>query len=295
MERLILGTAGIGGIWGPVAPEASVETVLMALEAGINAIDTAPAYAHAETYVGEALRQWKGPMPSVSSKAGRLNGLTAYDGRYDYSRDAMFRSVNYSLSTLGLGELDVLFLHDPAQIPQNDFGQVVKVMAELKEKGYARAIGIGGNPPEWAWPWLQDGTFSVLMEYNRLNACNTSALNTSLPKCTSAGVRYFAASPLNMGVLGSAYTSFMKQPPEWLPASDMAAAGRLMALAEADGLELRALAHRFLFTVPGNFNIVIGPSNPQQLHSTLRDFAAGVLPAPLYRKILDYSKDISSQ
>ncbi len=295
MERLILGTAGIGGIWGPVAPEASVETVLMALEAGITAIDTAPAYAHAETYVGEALRQWKGVQPAVSSKAGRLHGLTAYDGRYDYSRDAMFRSVDYSLATLGLGELDVLFLHDPAQIPQQDFGKVAEVMVALKEKGYARTIGIGGNPPEWAWPWLLDGTYSVLMEYNRLNACHTTALDTSLPRCTTAGVRYYAASPLNMGVLGNAYSAFTQQPPAWLPEADIAAAGKLMALAEADGLELRTLAHRFLYTVPGTFNIVIGPSNPQQLHSTLSDFAAGVLPVPLFGKILDYSKDISSQ
>lgn len=291
-DRLILGTAGIGGIWGQVAPAASVETVLMALEAGIGAIDTAPAYALAEAYVGEALRQWTGPRPAVSSKAGRLQGLTAYDGRYDYSRDAMFRSAGASLETLRLPVLDVLFLHDPAQILQQDFGKAVEVMAALKEKGYARAIGIGGNPPEWAWPWLLDGTFDVLMEYNRLNACHTPAMESSLPACLAAGARYFAASPLNMGALGKSFTG---NPPAWLTAADVAAAERLRLLADTEGMALHALAHRFLLSVPFAFQIVIGPSDPQELEGTLHDFAAGPLSDSLFEKILHYSKDIISR
>ncbi|MBO9153623.1 aldo/keto reductase [Chitinophaga sp. GCM10012297] len=295
LGRLILGTAGIGGIWGTVDAVASVECVLMALEQGVEAIDTAPAYAHAETYVGEALRQWKGRVPSVSSKAGRLQGLTASDGRYDYSRDAMFRSVETSLKKLGLSALDVLFLHDPAHIPQSIFGKTVDVMTELKEKGYAKTTGLGGNPPGWAWPWLREGVFDVLMEYNRLNACNTAAIETSLPASLSAGMRYFAASPLNMGVLGRSFHDFSLLPPDWLPEADVAVARKLHQLAAEEGMELRAMAHRFLLSIPYPFNIVIGPSNPRELSSTLGDFAAGPLPEPLFGKILHYSKDIISR
>ncbi|RPD39946.1 aldo/keto reductase [Chitinophaga barathri] len=291
LERLILGTAGIGGVWGPVDPAASVETVLAALEHGIGAIDTAPAYAHAETYVGEALRQWEGPVPAVSSKAGRLQGFTAYDGRYDYSRGAMLQSVGESLEKLKLPVLDVLFLHDPSQVPRQDFGHVVDVLREIKEMGLAKAIGLGGNPPEWAWPWLRDGAFDVLMEYNRLNACSTVAMETSLPESLSAGVRYYAASPLNMGALGGQFSAFTGNPPGWLPEADIEAARRLHALAQTECMELRAMAHRFLLSLQFSFNIVIGPSNPQQLEATLGDFAAGPLPQYLFEKILHYSKD----
>ncbi len=294
-ERLILGTAGIGGIWGAVNASASVDAILMALEQGINAIDTAPAYADAETYVGNALSQWSGPAPSVSSKVGRSQGFTAYEGRYDYSREAMFRSAGATLEKLKLPVLDVLFLHDPAQVPEQAFGAVADVMAELKEKGYAKAIGLGGNPPAWAWQWLHNGTFGVLMEYNRLNACHTPAIETSLPACLAAGIRYFAASPLNMGALGRPVPGFSDHPPHWLPEADMAAARRLHQLAGEEGLELRAMAHRFLLSIPFPFNIVIGPSDPQELGSTLGDFAAGPLPEPLFEKILQYSKDTPSK
>ncbi len=294
-ERLILGTAGIGGIWGKVSPEASVQTVLLALERGVKAIDTAPAYAHAESYLGEALRQWKGAAPAVSSKAGRLQGFTAYDGRYDYSRDAMFRSVAATLEKTGLDSLDILFLHDPAQIPEVDFGGALAVLRELKEKGYTRATGLGGNPPAWAWPWLQDGAVDVLMEYNRCNACHTEAMDTSLPACAAAGLRYFAASPLNMGLLGKSYAGFSGNYPDWLPGNDLEAARRLHQLAESEGMPLRALAHRFLLSIPFSFNIVIGPSNPQELEETLGDFTAGPLSKALYEKILHCSKEISTR
>ena len=293
-ERVILGTAGIGGVWGKISPGASVDAILQALERGVKAVDTAPAYGHAEAFVGEALGQWKGTAPAVSSKVGRLQGFTAYDGRYDYSRDAMFRSIGATLEKLRLASLDVLFLHDPAQIPAGEFGAVMEVMYELKEKGYARAIGLGGNPPEWAKPWLEKGAFDVLMEYNRLNASHTPAMEDTLPFCQRGGTRYFAASPLNMGFLGKSYTSFTNDPPGWLPACDVLAARRLKRLADAEGMPLRALAHRFLLSVPFDFNIVIGPSNPQELEETLGDYASGPLPASLYEKILHYSKEIIS-
>lgn len=291
-DRLILGTAGIGGIWGEVVPEESVEALLLALENGIKAIDTAPAYGYAETYLGAALKQWKGPVPFVSSKAGRMQGFTAYDGHYDYSRDAMFRSVAATLERTGLPALDMLFLHDPAQIPERNFDAAVQVMQELKNKGYTRGIGLGGNLPNWAWPWLKRGVFDVLMEHNRLNACHTPAIATSLPACYAGGLRYFAASPLNMGFLGKQFAAFSENPPEWLPADDLQAARSLQRLAESEGIALRTMAHRFLLSVPFEFNIVIGPSNPRELEETLGDFASGPLPESLYEKILHNSKDM---
>lgn len=292
LNRLVLGTAGIGGIWGPVSPEESVETVLLALRSGVAAIDTAPAYAHAESYVGKALREWDGPPPAVSSKAGRLQGFTAYDGRYDYSRDAMFRSVHESLERLGLARLDLLFLHDPAQVPEQDFPSVLATLLALKEEGYVRAIGLGGNPPAWVRPWLEQGVFDTLMEFNRLNACCTPALDTSLPENLQRGLRYFAASPLHMGVLGSAFTAFSEAPPLWLPAGTVAAARYLKTLADESGLTLQSLAHRFLLSVPHTFNIVIGPSDRAELADTLGDFAKGPLPRDLYEHILHHSREI---
>lgn len=290
-ERLVLGTAGIGGVWGRVSPGESVETVLYALERGVSAIDTAPAYGDAEALVGKALAQWKGSMPRVSSKVGRLRAFTASEGKYNYSRAAMFRSVNESRQRLGLAELDTLFLHDPAQVPASDAETVMEVMHEFREQKLMCAAGVGGNPPEWLWHWLRQGAFDALMEHNRLNACQTPALETSLPVCNQCSIRYYAASPLNMGALGSSYTLFSQAPPSWLPLQHISAARQLKLLADAAGMPLQSLAHRFLLSIPFSFNIVIGPSNMAELAQTLNDFEQGPLPDSLYKLVLEQSQE----
>jgi aryl-alcohol dehydrogenase-like predicted oxidoreductase len=100
-DRCILGTVGIGGVWGKVDPQESVDTILAALEAGIGAIDTAPAYGDAESYVGKALRLWQGKRPQISTKVGRLKSYAADKGSYDYSNEGMQKSVEQSLEHTG--------------------------------------------------------------------------------------------------------------------------------------------------------------------------------------------------
>ena len=75
LSKCILGTAGLGGIWGVIDQEESVRTILLALENGIEALDTAPAYADAEEIVGTALGKWRGNLPAISTKVGRLKCL----------------------------------------------------------------------------------------------------------------------------------------------------------------------------------------------------------------------------
>ena len=72
LDRCVLGTAALGGVWGPVNKKESVATLLMALDAGITAIDTAPAYGDAEQFIGEALRSWKGSLPAITTKVDKL-------------------------------------------------------------------------------------------------------------------------------------------------------------------------------------------------------------------------------
>ncbi|MGY0036414.1 aldo/keto reductase [Pedobacter sp. NJ-S-72] len=54
-DNLVLGTAGLGGVWGKVDAYESISTIVHAIEQGILAIDTAPAYGDAEFFLGEAL------------------------------------------------------------------------------------------------------------------------------------------------------------------------------------------------------------------------------------------------
>lgn len=286
MNKVILGTAGLGGVWGEVDAEESITTILEALEQGINALDTAPAYGDAERFVGQALAQWGGVMPPVSTKVGRLRSYKADEATYDYTSDGMMSSVENSLETLNIPIIDVLFLHDPAAINPEEIEKIVMQMQLFKRNGYTKKIGIGGNVPEWFAPYLEYDIFDVIMEYNRLNACSIEALSTTIPICVESGKEYYAASPLNMGLLGRNFFEFTSNQPEWLDDKSVLQAIRINSIAKEYDMALQLLAHRFLLTIPAQFKMVIGAANQEQLTNTLGAIKAGELPATVYNEIL---------
>ncbi len=287
LSRCVLGTAGLGGIWGKVNPEESIMTILASLECGVKAIDTAPAYGDGESFVGKALGQWKGSMPQVSTKAGRLKSYAADVGCYDYSSEGLEKSIHNSLKTLEISIIDILFLHDPSAISPEQAERVAEELSEFKRKGYAKKIGLGGNSPEWFNKYITPDVFDVVMEYNRLNACCVEALNSSLPGYQSKGIEFYVASPLHMGILGNRFDMLTENPPAWLDKNNINRAKKVKKIADKHGMQLSSLAHRFLLTIPGNFKIVIGPSNLRELQDTLADFEAGPLAKDIYDEIIN--------
>lgn len=291
LQQYVLGTAGLGGVWGTIDPEVSVRAMVQALEAGIPAIDTAPAYGDGELLVGNALRQWKGPRPEISTKVGRLKGFAPDQGLYDYTPDGMTRSVENSLELLGLPRVDTLFLHEPEAIPEPEIGQAVATMVRFKQNGYARRIGLGGNYPTSFLRYLDTGIFDVVMEFNRLNACCTDALDSSLPGCYSRSIAYWAASPLHMGLLGRNFRSFTGSRPAWLQQRYIDAASALNETAVARGLSLSSLALRFLQNIPIPVTVVIGPSDQAELADCLAAILQGPLENSLYQEIIRNTKN----
>ena len=83
------------------SPQQMAEVLAAALAAGINHIETAPAYGPAEAFLGQALSQWRGSEPLViTSKL--LPGITLEEGK------AQLRGI---LQRLGLERLDNLAVH----------------------------------------------------------------------------------------------------------------------------------------------------------------------------------------
>ena len=59
ISALTLGGGGIGNVWGKTTRKEAVDTVLYAIDSGINHLDMAPMYGRgeAELVVGEALKK----------------------------------------------------------------------------------------------------------------------------------------------------------------------------------------------------------------------------------------------
>ena len=241
----------------------------MALEAGIRHIDAAPAYADAESLVGEALRSWTGPRPTLSTKAGkgRADSPDGVVPRYD--PDSLRSSVHDSLRILGIDVLDMLFLHDPPLMSEEEMEPAVQTLSGLREEGVVRAVGIGGNYSDSFSGYALQPPFTCFMGFNRYNLLNRSAAGAEFPAHRSAGHSIWQASPLYMGLLGAKHHEYIRDRPVWIPAADLDAAARLAAACDREGINMTGLALQFVYASPWVDRLVIGASTPEQMRQTI--------------------------
>lgn len=117
VSEIAFGGWQIGGQWGGVDDEESIDTLLYAFEKGVNFVDTAELYGsgRSETVIGRALKQWKGDKIYVATKVQPIRwpdpdvSDPEMKGRYPgwYLRE----NVENSLRRLGVERLDLLQLH----------------------------------------------------------------------------------------------------------------------------------------------------------------------------------------
>ena len=268
-NKIVLGTAGLAGIWGPVNFTESEQTIHYALEQGIYHFDTSPAYADAESILGKALYTWKGKTPFISTKAGKLKADNPDADTYDFSPAGLIRSVSESLETLKVGCIDVLFLHDPTGLKSHEIQAAIDTLIEIKAKGWAKAIGIGGNYGADFTSYVSSKYFDHFMGYNRFNILNQEALTNEYLALQNQQINIWQASPLYMGLLGSKLETYIKEHPSWIPESHIQRAIQLNEYCIKTAVSISALALHFVYNHPLIYKMVLGASNFSELKQSL--------------------------
>lgn len=288
-SRLVCGTSGLGGVWGRVDEQESIDCILYALEQGISSFDTSPSYGHAEIYLGKALAKWKNEKPFISTKVGRLKAHTAFDVKLDYSPKGMRESLMRSLDQLGMERVDLLFLHEPQWVPLERIEEILEVLLSFKEEGYANMLGIGGNPSASFEPFISNKYFEVISSFTRMDACNLSAFDEILPITIPQHISFYAASSLHFALLGNRFDQFVangnKGYEDNVSIKDIQHAVRVNALAMESGMKLSEMAQRYLFSISEAARVVIGARKFDQITDTLACWKAGALPENLFQKI----------
>ena len=135
-----IGGGGYDWGWGSQDDEDSIAAIHHALELGVNWIDTAAQYGfgHSEQVVGRALAGLE-RRPHVFTKGGQPEG----PGRttiQSLRRDSLLREAEGSLGRLGVEAIDLYQIHWP--IPDEEIEEGWSALAELKEQGLVRHIGV---------------------------------------------------------------------------------------------------------------------------------------------------------
>lgn len=86
----------------------AIETIRLAIRSGINYIDTAPYYGQgrSEQIIGKALKGVPREAYYIATKVGRYE--VAPKKQFDFSAEKTLKSVDVSLSYLGLDYVDIV-------------------------------------------------------------------------------------------------------------------------------------------------------------------------------------------
>ena len=268
-DKIVLGTAGLAGIWGAVNFSESEETIHYALERGVTHFDTSPAYADAELILGKALYTWKGATPFISTKAGKLKADDPNSDTYDFSPAGLIKSVSDSMEILKVSCIDLLFLHDPTGMKPYEIQAAIDTLHDMKSKGWVKAIGIGGNYGEDFKAYASSDHFDHFMGYNRFNILNQDALQNEFSQLQDQQIKIWQASPLYMGLLGSKLDAYINENPSWIPARDIQRAKELKEFCKKNDFSILSLALHYVYDSPLIYKIVLGASNLIELKQSL--------------------------
>jgi D-threo-aldose 1-dehydrogenase len=281
LPRVGLGTAALGGMFTPVREQDAVATIERAWERGVRFFDTAPLYGfgRSEQYLGRVLADKPRDEYVLATKVGRLlradappdpgqphwRGVPALNPVFDFSADAVLRSLEESLERLRIDRVDVLHVHDPDDHLDEAVGWAYPVLARLRDEGVVRAIGVGANRVMPLLRFARETDVDCFLVAGRYTLIDRSAAGELLPICRERRIDVIAGGVLNSGLLAGG-TTF-----DYLPAgpADAAAADLVARVCERHGVPLLAAALQFPLREPGVTSALTGARSTLELDTSL--------------------------
>jgi aryl-alcohol dehydrogenase-like predicted oxidoreductase len=203
-----LGTWAMGGwMWGGGDNAAAVVAIQASLDAGVNLIDTAPAYGlgRSESIVGTALKGRRHEAV-IATKCGLVwhtqQGTHFFeeDGHpvYRYlGRDSIFHECEESLKRLQTDYIDLYITH--WQDSTTPVAETMDALLDLKKQGKIRAIGVSNVSPETLAEYLRYGPVDAAQE--RYSLIDREIETTLAPLCSEHNVAVLGYSSLALGLL----------------------------------------------------------------------------------------------
>jgi D-threo-aldose 1-dehydrogenase len=304
--RLGLGSAPLGGLFNGVPDDVAHAVVQHAYDVGLRFFDTAPLYGYgsAERRMGHVLAQQPRNEFVLSTKVGRLirpredagSGLDAAGAGqfrdapplvpvFDFTYDAVMRSVEESLERLGMDRIDVLLIHDPDDHFDQAVGGAYKALDKLRSEGTIKALGSGMNQAEMLARFARDLDFDCFLVAGRYTLLDQAALPELLPICEERKIAIIIGGVYNSGILANLdnleRATFNYQPAEqrWLDK-----AREIKIVCDRHNVPIQAAALQFPLAHPAVAVVLTGARSVDELDQNLA-FMRQPIPADLWAEL----------
>jgi len=258
---LSFGASSLGQEFRRVTLQDAIASVRVALDCGLNLIDTSPFYGRgmSEVLLGIALRDVPRDQYLLCSKLGR------YDlQHFDFSARRVQESVDVTLHRLGTDHLDIMLCHDIEFVEmQQIVDETLPALRQQVKAGKIRFIGFSGYPQK-IFPFIADQTeVDCVLSYNQYTLQNTRFADETVPYLQQKGVGVMNAGPFSARLLTNAPL------PPWLkePENVKEAARAAAALCSSRGVDIAKLALQFSLAHEGIATTIAGSANPQNIRN----------------------------
>ena len=296
ISRLSLGTAAIGGLYTSVSDEDCTETILTAVDNGINFIDTAPHYGKgtSERRIGRALAGRDRSTLVISTKIGRLlvpsttdiddffmDADNTVERKFDFSASGVRQSLEGSLERLGMDSVEVLFIHDPDENADAAIIEAYPELDRMRSEGMIKAIGVGMNQCETPTRVIKETDIDMVLIAGRYSLLDQRALIELLPTALERNVDIIAAGVFNSGILANPVKGATY---DYVPASDelLAKAVRIREVLDGHQVSLTSAALQFPLRHPAVKSVLVGCRSAAEVKTNIEAFNT-----PIENKVWD--------
>ena len=272
---------GIANNEGKPDREKSFSILSAARSAGITTLDTARAYGDSEEVLGAYFRANPRIADDMFITTKLSSGLPSGAPSIDVEK-ALTKSVETSLTNLGLCKVNCLLLHNAADMTLH--GNVTaSFLKKTIAQGLADIAGVSVYHPEEIDEMLKDDIYrAVQLPSNIFD--QRFIKSGALDRLNQRGVKIFVRSVFFQGLL------FLD--PETISDPDLIRCAvphlkTLRSLSEKAGMSVGQFAAAFLMNIPGIASLVLGADNPEQVIENRALFEAG----PLNNSIANQAKE----
>ncbi|WP_337104347.1 aldo/keto reductase [Paenibacillus sp. YIM B09110] len=261
--------------------DTSKRIIDLAIERGINFIDTANIYAgtESERLIGEAL-VGKRQQVVLATKAGLVRGPG--DNERGSSRYHLQTELEQSLKRLKTDYVDLYQIH--TFDPETPLEETLRALEDMIRSGKVRYIGASNY---YAWELMKALGISDRLGLNRFVSTQTSyslADRTPekelIPMCLDQGVGIIPYFPLAGGILTGKYSAADKAPEgsrgqtdpsfgRFITEQTLALSDQVAALGEQAGISPGIMSLAWLMNRPAVSTVIVGATREQQLEDNL--------------------------
>ena len=275
---LSFGASSLGAEFRSVKLDEALESVRVALDCGLNFIDTSPFYGRgmSEVLLGIALQGVPRESYTLCTKLGR------YDlQHFDFSARRVAESVDVSLHRLRTDHLDIILCHDIEFVPmQQIVEETIPALRKIQQSGKVRFIGFSGYPMKIFKFILDQTSVDCVLSYNQYTLQNTRFADEMVPYLKAKGVGVMNAGPFSARLLTNAPLPAWLKEPEEVKAAARAAA----KLCQERGVDIAQLALQFSCENPDIATTVTGSANPNNIRKWA-EWLAKPLDAALLKEV----------